>query len=153
MGLKEKIESDTKQAMREKDALRLLVLRMLSSAFHNRVIEKRGRGLGEELSEEESVAVLRSEVKRRKDAIREFEKGGRRDLVDKESSELAILEVYLPPELSDEELERILLAVLQKIGSVTAKDFGRIMGEVMEEVKGQASGDKIGRRVREILDA
>ena len=139
--------------MRERDALRLSVLRMLSSAFHNRAIEKRGQGLGEELIEEELVAVLRSEAKRRKDSIQEFGKGGRQDLADKESSELEILGAYLPPELSDEELGRIISAVTEKIGPVTAKDFGRLMGEVMKEVRGRASGDRIGRMVRELLGA
>lgn len=150
--MKEKILQDIKEAMRAKDELRLSVLRMVSSAIHNKELEKRAKsGKVEELTEEETVAVVRSEVKKRRDAIMEFEKGGRKDLVEKESAELKILEAYLPQELPDEEIEKIVREVIAGLGEVTSKDFGRVMGETMKRVKGQASGDRVSQAVKKLL--
>ena len=150
--MKEKILQDTKEAMRAKDELKLSVLRMLSAAIHNKELEKRAKsGKVEELTEEETVAVIRSEVKKRRDAIVEFEKGGRADLVEKESAELKILEEYLPQELSDDEIEKIVREVIAGFGEVSEKDFGRVMGEVMKRIKGQVSGDRVSGMVRKFL--
>lgn len=159
--MKEKILQDTKEAMRSKDELRLSVLRMLSAAIHNREIEKRTRlsketaeGLEEKskLTEEETVVVVRSEVKKRRDAITEFEKGGRKDLVEKESAELKILEAYLPQELPDEEIEKIVKEVIAEIDVTDPKMFGRVMGEVMKRVKGQAGGERASSAVKKFLE-
>lgn len=150
--MKTKILQDIKEAMRTKDELKLSVLRMLSSAIHNKELEKRAKsGKVEELTEEETIAVIRSEAKKRRDAIVEFEKGGRKDLVDKETAELKILEEYLPKELPDEEIEKIVREVVAALGEVTAKDFGRVMGEVMKRTKGQASGDRVSVMVKKLL--
>lgn len=147
-----RIQNDIKEAMRSKNELRLSVLRMLSSSMHNRELEKRARtGKTEELNDEEIVVVLRSEVKKRRDAIVEFEKGGRKDLADKESAELKILEKYLPQEISDEEIEKIVHGVIGQMGDVSQKDFGRVMGEAMKRVKGQASGDRVSGAVKRLL--
>ncbi len=140
-----------KDAMRAKNELRLSVLRMLLSTIHNREIEKRAKGGEEKLTDEEVVAAIRSEAKKRKDAIAEFEKGGRHDLVDKEASELKILEGYLPQELSDEEIEKIVKEVMAGFGEITQKDFGRIMGEAMKRVRGRADGDRVSAAVRRFL--
>lgn len=150
--MKAKILKDTKDAMRSKDELRLSVLRMVSSAIHNKEIEKRAKsGKVEELTEEETVAVVRSEVKKRRDAIIEFEKGNRKDLADKESAELKILEGYLPQELSDEEIEKIVKEVTAEFGVGDPKQFGRVMGEVMKRARGQASGDRVSAVVKRLL--
>lgn len=150
--MREKIQEDIKKAMKQKDELRLLVLRMLSAAMHNRELEKRAKtGKPEELTEEEAIAVIRSEVKKRRDAIVEFEKGKRSDLAEKEAAELKILEVYLPQELSDMEIEKIVREVVEKFGEVTPKDFGRVMGEAMKRVRGQASGDRVSQAVKKLL--
>ena len=162
MNLKEKINQNLKEAMKQKDELRLSVLRMLLSAMNNKSIEKRTRlaksGVAEEelekaseLSEEEILEVVRSEGKKRRDAVEGFSKGGRGDLAEKESQELKILEEYLPQELSGEEIEKTVKDVVASIGVVTQKDFGRVMGEVMKKIKGQASGDKVGAAVKKIL--
>ncbi len=138
--------------MRAKDELRLSVLRMLSSAIHNKELEKRAKsGREEGLSEEEITAVIRQEAKKRRDAIFEFERGGRRGLVDKEAAELKILEVYLPQEMRDEEIEKLVKEVVAGLGGVTPKDFGRVMGEAIKRVKGQASGDRVSAAVKKIL--
>lgn len=151
MGLKAAIGEDTVRAMRGKDERRLVTLRMLSSAIHNREIEKRGKGEAGEITEEDALGVLRSEAKKRRDAIAEFEKGRRPDLVEKEKQELSILEAYLPAELDDAAIGTVVKSVVAEFGSVGAKDFGRVMGEVMKRLKGTASGDRVSRAVREVL--
>lgn len=150
--MKEKIKEDIKAAMRAKDELRLSVLRMLVSAIHNKEIEKRAKGGEAELTEDEVVVMIRSEVKKRRDAIREFEKGKRQDLAEKENQELHMLEDYLPPELSEKEVEKIVHAVIAEIGEVSTNDFGRIMGDVMKRIKGHASGDRVSAAVRKFLE-
>lgn len=182
--LQQKVEYDLKNAMRQKDKLRVLTLRMFLAALHNRVIEKRskprplitehstspqnnigdnpapraqdiskerGKTGNEKLSEEEALAVMRSEVKKRKDSIQEFGKGGRQDLVDKESAELKILEGYLPAEMSDEELDKIVKKAIDDTGSAGVKDFGKIMGLVMKETRGLALGDRVNAMVKKFL--
>lgn len=156
--MKEKILQDIKEAMKAKDELKLSVLRMLSSAIKNRELEKRGKtGNEETLNDEEVMVAIRSEVKKRKDAVEQFSKGGREDLASKEKHELAVLESYLPAEMSDEELEKVVTGVVSSLGEVTQKDFGRVMGEVMKKVKGlpaqagQASGDRVTALVKKIL--
>lgn len=152
--MKDKVQQDIKDAMRSKDELRLSVLRMLSSAIHNRELEKRAKsGQEEALNKEETVAVIRSEVKKRKDAIAEFEKGGRKELAEKEIAESKILEAYLPAEISEEEIEKIVREVVAAAGVVTPKDFGRVMGEAMKKIKGQASGDRVSGAVKKFLSA
>src|SRR3989338_579317 len=171
MIFRQKIEDDLKDAMRKKEELRLSVLRMLSAAIRNREIEKRTRlakasaeqaktsktleakDLEKEsrLIDEEVLAAIRSEAKKRKDAIHEYEKGGRKDLADKESAELKILEEYLPKEMDDDELEKIVIAAVKSAGASSTKDFGRVMGEVMKKTKGQASGDRVRDAVKKIL--
>ena len=94
---------------------------------------------------------MRSEVKKRKDAIEGFGKGGRQDLVDKESAELKILENYLPTELSEEDLGKVVKKIIDSLGPVGAKDFGKIMSLVMKETKGQASGDRVSKTVNKFL--
>lgn len=149
---KEKILQDIKEAMKAKDELKLSVLRMLSSAIKNKELEKRAKtGKEEALNDEEVMTTIRSEAKKRKDAVESFEKGGRKDLADKEAAEMKILEVYLPAEMPDEELEKIAKEVVAGLGEVTQKDFGRAMGEVMKKVKGQASGDRVSAMVKRLL--
>src|SRR3989344_7457626 len=106
MNLKEKIQTDMKESWRAQDVLRLSTLRMLVAAISNKEIELRKKDSG--LSDEEVLDVVKSESKKRKDSMVEFGKGGRSDLVRKESDELKVLLEYLPPELSDEETSRIL---------------------------------------------
>jgi len=160
--LKENITQHIKEALRNKDILRLSVLRMLLSAMNNKSIEKRTRLAKSgsvaadleklsELSDEEILEVIRSEGKKRRDAIEGFSKGGRTDLAEKESQELKILGEYLPKELSDEEIEKTIQEVVAGLGDVTQKDFGRIMSEVVKKIKAQASGDRVSAAVKKIF--
>ncbi|MCG2697580.1 GatB/YqeY domain-containing protein, partial [Candidatus Parcubacteria bacterium] len=109
--LRQQINNDLKQAMLNKEAETLSVLRMLISSIRNQEIALR-KGEDVSLTDEQIVKVLRSEIKKRKDSILAYEQGNRRDLAEKEKSEMQILEKYLPPELSDEEVEKIIKEVL-----------------------------------------
>lgn len=151
MGLQATIESAAREALKSRDAELLSTLRMLRAAIQSREIEKRGKGGEAALSEEEVVGALRSEVKKRKDAIAEFEKAGRADLAGKEQAELAVLERYLPPELQDEEIEKAVREAAQALGASGPKDVGRVTGAVMKQIKGQASGDRVRDAVERAL--
>ena len=151
MNLRKTIAEDITRSLRAKDERRLVTLRMLSSAIHNREIEKRGTGEAGEITEEDVLGVLRSDAKKRRDAIAEFEKGGRPDLVEKEKQELVILEAYLPAQLDDAAIAATIRSVVAEFGSVGAKDFGRVMGEVMKRLEGRASGDRVSRAVAAVL--
>lgn len=151
MTLKQKIEQDMKVALRAKDELRLSVLRMLFSAIKNREIEKRSKIGESELTEEEMIAALRSETKKRHDAMQGFAKGGRDNLVEKEFEELKILEAYLPQEITDEEIEKVIQEVISQLGEMSTKDFGRVMGEAMKRIKGHASGERVSLAVKRLL--
>ena len=149
--LQKRIEDEMHTAMKAHDELVLSTLRMVRSAISNRVIEKRARAGDGELTEEEVVAVIRTEAKRRRDAMSEFTKAGRADLAEKEGSELGILERYLPAELSDEELESIVREVVSEMGGVSENDFGRAMGAAVKKVAGRASGNRVQEIVRKMM--
>lgn len=153
MNLKEKIAIDMKAAMKSRDELKLSVLRMLQSAMHNKEIEKKGNtgGKSGELSEEEMIAVFRSEIKKRRDAATGFAKGGRKESAEKELREVEILQSYLPSELSDEELENIVREVVAGLSAATEKNFGKIMKLVMQKVGGKATGDRVSEIVKKFL--
>lgn len=152
MLLKEKIAEDIKNSMRQKAELKLSVLRMLSSAIKNKELEKRGKtGKEEVLTEGEVVAAIRSEAKKRKDSISEFEKAGRKELAEKEAAEMKILEAYLPAEISDEDLAGMVRETIASMGEVSIKDFGKIIGAVMKRAGGQASGDRVSQVVKLLL--
>jgi len=148
ISLKHTFEEAARHALKNKEPFLLQTLRLALAALHNREIEKRGKTGSNELAEEEIVAVLRAEAKKRRDAAAEFEKGGRKDLSEKELREAAILEKYLPVQLPDEEIEKIVREVIGQSGGATPKNFGTIMGETMKRLRGQASGE----RVKDIVD-
>ncbi len=142
------INNDLKQAMREKKEFELAVLRMLSSSLKNNLIETPGK---EKLSEDEILAVLKSEVKKRKDSISAYEEGGRKDLADKEREEIEVLSKYLPEAMSAEELEKIVREVVSSQEGASMAQFGQIMGQVMGRVKGAADGNEVSAMVKKVL--
>ena len=158
--LKKTIEDEMKQAMKARDEVKLGTLRMLISSIRNREIEKRAKlvksGAGgdidamAQLNDGETLDAIRSEVKKRRDAIAEYNKANRPELAQKESSELVILQAYLPAELSDEEIEKLLQPLA---AGASEKDFGRVMGAAMKAVSGRASGDRVGAMVKRLLQA
>lgn len=151
MTLQETIASNIKEAMKGQDELQLGVLRMLASAIHNREIEKKGKGDTSPLSDDEVRDVVRKEVKKRKEAITLYEQGNRHDLAEKESKELKTLEVYLPPELSVEEIKTLVRPIVEQAKSKGVQEFGKVMGLVMAEVKGKADAQTVRSLVEEFL--
>ena len=143
--LKSQIDEDLKQSMREKNQGVLDTLRMLKSRIKNEEITK-----GTELDDEALVAVISSEVKRRKDSVQAYSDGGRPELAEKEQSEIAILQKYLPAQLSEEEVEKIVDESLAG-QTFTAADFGKAMGLVMPKLKGKADGAVISKLLKEKL--
>lgn len=148
MVLKQTLEDDARSALKRGERLMLDTLRMALASLRNREIEKRGKGGDGMLTEDEVMAVLRSEAKKRRDAAEEYRKAGREELAAKENTERAIIEKYLPKEISDEEIEKLLqpLAV-----GVEIKDFGRAMGLAMKAIAGRASGDRASAIAKRLL--
>jgi len=151
MSVEARLREDLTRALREKDAIRAGTLRMLFAAIKNKEIEERKKDVG--LADAEVVTVLQKEAKKRKDANLEFEKGGRTDLAEKERIELGIIEEYLPKEISDDEIKRVVKEGVRELGSPTPADFGSLMKIIMPTLKGRASGDRITRLAREVLES
>jgi uncharacterized protein YqeY len=150
MTLLEKINIDLKQSMVDKNADVTSVLRMLISGLRNKEISLR-KNDQVELSDEQTLAVLQSEIKKRKDSIEAYLAGARNDLAEKEKAEIKILEIYLPKQLEQDELENIVKNIISRINGASAKDFGRVMGAVMTEIKGRADGNMVGEIVKKLL--
>jgi len=148
--LQEQIESDLKQAMRNKETEKVSTLRMVISAIRNKEIMLR-KGEEVEFTDEHVTEVLTSEIKKRKDAIEAYEQGERQDLAEKEKTEITIIEKYLPEQMNDEEIEKIVREIIETYDDVSQKDFGKIMGQVMVQVKGRADGSKVSEIVKNIL--
>lgn len=146
MSLLQKIEDDYKTALKTSDSLKVSVLRMLKASSKNKQIDK-----GKELSDEDIIDVISSLCKQRKESIEMFSKGGREDLAKKESQELAILQSYLPRQLSPEEIDKIILESIKEISAQGLKDLGRVMRIVMSRVKGLADGKIVNQRVKNLL--
>lgn len=142
-GLRDQINKDLKEAMRAGNEAATTTLRMLLTAIHNKEIEKRGKGLPAELSDEEILETLTKEAKKRTEAANLFLGGGREDLAAKEKSELALIQKYLPEQMSAEEIESVVNRVVEKMKPSGPKDFGRVMGEIMKELKGRADASAV----------
>ena len=147
MILRDRIAADLKKAMKESDVFRLGVLRLLTAAIHNREIEKHGAGTGE-VDDDDIVAVLEKEAKKRKEAAELFRKGQRVDLAEKEERELKIVEEYLPAQASAGEIKEII-AALRAEGFST---FPLLMREAMKRLRGRAPGDVVASFVKESLE-
>lgn len=141
--LLERVQADLKDAMKARKEAELRTLRSLKAALQAKELEK-GRG---SLSDDEALAILQKQARQRKEAMSQFEAGGRSDLIEKEREELAIIETYLPAELTDAELETIISEAIESTGASSGADMGKVMGAVMPKVRGRADGN----RVREIV--
>ena len=147
MALSDKVNADISTAMKAKNAPRLSALRMLKAAVMNKGIEK-----GRDLEDAEVMQVVSSLVKQRRDSIDQFSKAGRIDLVDKEAAEVAVLEEYLPPAATAEEIEAAVAAAVAETGAASAKDMGKVMKAVMPKLAGKnADGRTINEAVRRKL--
>ncbi len=146
MGLRETIDADIKNALKAGAKDKLLTLRMLSAALKNKQIDKR-----RPLTEEEVSETVRSLLKQRKDSIEQFGKGGRQDLVDKETAEVAVLEVYLPQQMSREEIELMVRDAVVRTGAQGFRDMGKVMKELLPLVGGRADGKLVSELVKQAL--
>jgi len=144
--IKESIEKELKEAMKAKDSVKMSSLRMLKADMHNVFIEKK-----EELKDADIIKIIHKQVKKHKDSIEQFKKGNREDLAKKEEGELAILETFLPKQLPEKELRKIIEDVIKEIGASTKKDMGRVIKEVMAKAKGQADGKAVSQMVSGLL--
>ena len=143
MSLKETLNNDIKTAMKAKDKETLAVLRMIKTAVQAAEIDKK-----EELNAEEELTILAREAKQRRESLAEFVKAGRDELVAKTEAEIEIVERYLPKQLSVEEVKEVIATVAEKIGATTQKEFGKLMGAVMQELKGKTDGNVIKEQVK-----
>ena len=150
MGLKEQIGEDIKTAMKAKDKIRLQTVRGIKKAILEKEVELRPKGI-DTLTNEQEIELLSQQAKQRRDSISQFKDAGRDDLADKESQELAIIETYLPEQVSDEEVEKIIDELIASSGASSMKDLGKVMGPAMKQLKGKADGKKIQSLVKSKL--
>jgi len=151
MSLKDQIGEDIKAAMKSKDKVRLETVRSIKKALLEKEVSLRPTGQTE-LTEAQEMEVLVQQAKQRRDSIEQYRQVGRSDLVDQEAQELAILETYLPTQLSDEEISKVIDEIITEVGATSPKDLGKVMGSAMQRVKGQADGKKIQELVKARLN-
>ncbi len=144
MDIIQTIKQDLIGAMKSKDTEKVATLRMLQSAIKNKEIDMNRQ----EMSDEVIIEVIAKQAKQRKEAINEYEKGGRAELAEKEKGELVVLEKYLPAQISDEEITTVVKTVIEEM-SAEKGDFGKVMGTVAKQLKGKADGG----RIREIVES
>ncbi|OGZ64113.1 MAG: hypothetical protein A3A98_03990 [Candidatus Staskawiczbacteria bacterium RIFCSPLOWO2_01_FULL_40_39] len=162
--IKQQIQLDANSALKSGDQFSCGVLRMALSAINAKEKEKRYKVSKEapeleeeallkksELSDDEIIGVISSEIKKRKDAIALYEKGSRQELADKEQKEVQILQKYLPEQLSEEELKKLIEESISKTGAQEIKDMGKIMADLMPKIKGKADNSQVSRVIKELL--
>jgi uncharacterized protein len=149
MALNDQVSADLTAAMKARDASRLSALRMLKAAVMNKSVEK-----GRDLEDAEILQVVASLVKQRRDSIEQFTKAGRSDLVEKETGEIAVLQAYLPPSATPEEIDAAVAAAIAETGASSPKDMGKVMKAVMPKLAGKnADGKAVNDAVRRSLGA
>ena len=146
MSLKERMQTELKEAMKAHDEIKVSTLRLLNSAIKNKEIDER-----KPLDDEGLLAILSTAAKQRRESIEQYEKGGRQDLADKEKAELAIIQGYLPQQLSKDEVAAVIKETIAETGAAGAKDMGKVMKALMPKVKGKADGKLVNELVKELL--
>jgi uncharacterized protein YqeY len=149
--LEERIQTETESALKNHEEVKLSTLRLLISAIANKRIEKRGKGEGDTFTEKEIEDVVRKEIKKRKESAELFEKGGRPELAEKERAEIQVLSAYVPAEMNEDDLKKIVEAVIADVKPTGPKDFGKVMSEVMKQTGGKAEGSTISAMIKKCL--
>lgn len=144
--MRNQILEDLKQAMKDRDKLRLSVIRMVKSAIQMEELDKK-----RELNDDEVISIISKQIKTRNDSIREFEKASRDDLIETTSKEIEILKEYLPEQLSDDELNKIIDEVFEEVKPESSKDMGKIMKAITPKVKGRADMGKVSGLIKSRL--
>ena len=148
MGLLEKINNDIKTAMKARQAEKLSALRAVKSEL---LLEQTSSGASETISDEKGIRIIQNLIKQRKDSAQIYKAENRTDLYEKEIAEIEFLEVYLPEQMSDEELTTIIKAAIDETGAASMKDMGKVMGIVNKKVAGKAEGKIIAQKVKSLL--
>ncbi len=148
MSLLKKFDDDLKTALKASEAERVSILRLIKSAVKNKQIDK-----GRELSEEEIISVLSTMIKQGRESIEQFTKANRMDLAQKEERDIAVLQAYMPRQLSSEEIDKIISEAIKEAAAGGPQDMGKVMRIVMPKVKGLADGKHVNQRVKELLEA
>lgn len=141
--LKNRIQEDMKTALRARDSRRLGVIRMILAAIKQREVDERT-----ELDDAQVIATLGRLIKQRRDAIGQYQKAQRQDLVDKEAYEIGVIEAYLPPALTDEQIDRLIDEAIAATGAQSVKDMGKVMGVLKPRIQGRADMGAVSARVR-----
>ncbi len=144
--LKDRINDDVKTAMRNKDKDRLVTLRMITAAIKQKEVDERI-----ELDDTRILAILDKMIRQHRDSISQYESAGRHDLVEKEKSELTIVQFYMPEQLGEDELKKLIQSAIQSTGATTVKDMGKVMGIIRPQVQGRADMAKTGELVKALL--
>jgi uncharacterized protein YqeY len=145
--LHKQIKDQIKEAMINKDQLKLTVLRNITATFMNEMVAK--KVIGDEISDEDAITIIRRLVKQRKDSIEQFTKGGRTDLAENEEAEMKILEAFLPQLMSKEEVENFVKGKISSAGEIDKTKLGQFMGTIMKDLKGKADG----MMVKEVIES
>jgi len=146
MTLRETINTDVKNAMKAKETKKRDALRLLTSAFKQIEVDER-----KELSDDDIIKIIQTQVKRRNDSATQYKDAGREDLMQIELDEIAFYEPYLPAQMSDDELNTALKSIIEKVGASSMKDMGKVMGMASKELAGKADGKRINECVKSIL--
>ncbi|WP_018131845.1 GatB/YqeY domain-containing protein [Effusibacillus pohliae] len=146
MGLAERLDADMKQAMKDKDKIRLSTIRLIRTAIKNAEIDQQ-----KTLTDEDILAVLNRELKQRRDSLQAFQDAGRADLVDQVQREIAVLQEYLPAQLNEDEIRELVQATIAEVGALSKKDMGKVMGALMPKVQGRADGKLVNQIVQSYL--
>jgi uncharacterized protein YqeY len=146
--LKERLDADLKEAQKARDTIRVSVIRMLKTAIKNREVEKIG-----ELTEQELLQAVNSQIKARLEAVEGFRKGGREEAAKKEEAEMVILKAYLPEQLTKEEIESLIDKAIAETGAAGPRDMGKVMKALMSDVTGKADGKLVSELVKEKLSS
>lgn len=147
--LSDQIKKDLIKSLKEKNEAKTSVLRMLQSAIENKEIEAKKREEG--LSDEEIGQVVTSEIKKRNDSIESYKSGGREEMIAKEEKEIDVLKNYMPEQLDEEEVGKIIDKAISDTGASSTADFGKVMGKAMKDLKGKADGNIVSKIVKEKL--
>ncbi|MGF1669380.1 MAG: GatB/YqeY domain-containing protein [Balneolaceae bacterium] len=150
MSLKKRIIEDLTTAMKEKDSLKVQVLRSIKSKLMEKEISER-KGGEATLSDEQCIEVLMKAAKQRKESIEQFESGSRKDLAENEKKELKIIESYLPQMMADDEIRKVVKQKKNELGLSGLQDMGKLMGVLMAELKGKAEGERVSKIVKDEL--
>ena len=146
---KQTLQEDLKQSMLARNELKTSVLRMLISAINYYEIQKGGAGY--QASEEDIMTVIQNQAKQRRDSIEQFKTANRQELVDKETKELEILGAYLPEQMNEEEITKLVKEAITQTGATSMQDMGKLMGALMPKIKGKADGNVVNSIVRKEL--